>query len=146
MIEQITQAMKAAMKAHDKPRLSAIRMFRAALKDREIALGRPLAEADVVAVGTKLVKQRKDAAEQYLNAGREDLAQGEMFEIEVLSEWLPQAADAAEIAQTIDAACAQLGAASMRDMGRVMGLLQQQLAGRADMAQVSAAVKAKLAG
>ncbi|MDQ6950292.1 MAG: GatB/YqeY domain-containing protein [Mariprofundales bacterium] len=146
MIQQITDAMKQAMKAGDKPRLSAIRMFRAALKDREIAIGHALTDEDVVAVGTRLVKQRKDAAVQYQKAEREDLAAGELFEVGVISQWLPQAMADTEVAQAVVAACGALSATSMRDMGKVMGVLQKQLAGRADMTRVSALVKEHLAG
>ena len=144
MLQQITEAMKQAMKAKDKPRLSAIRMFRAALKEKEIAQGEPLDDAAVIQVATRMVKQRKDAAAQYADAGRNDLAEKELFEAEVVSQWLPRQMSADEIAAAVAEACTALSASSMRDMGKVMGLLQKQLAGRADMARVSAAVKQQL--
>ncbi|MDX8409358.1 MAG: GatB/YqeY domain-containing protein [Mariprofundales bacterium] len=146
MIQQIIDAMKQAMKAGDKPRLSAIRMFRAALKDKEIAAGHALSDDEVVQVGTRLVKQRKDAATQYQEAARDDLADKELFEVEVISQWLPQPMDMAEIVAAVERACSQTGASSMRDMGKVMALLQKALAGRAEMTQVSALVKERLAG
>ncbi|MDX8412485.1 MAG: GatB/YqeY domain-containing protein [Mariprofundales bacterium] len=144
MLQQITSAMKQAMKSKDKPRLSTIRMLRAALKDREIAQGKALDDAAVIQVVTRMVKQRKDAATQFADANRADLAEKEQFEIGVLSQWLPQQLDEDGIATAVTDACATLSASSMRDMGKVMGVLQKQLAGRADMSQVSAAVKQQL--
>ncbi len=144
MLQQIAEAMKQAMKAKDKARLSAIRMFRAALKEQEIAQGKPLDDAAIVQVAARMVKQRKDAAAQYADAGRNDLAEKELFEAEVVGQWLPRQLSAAEIADAVAEACRALSASSMRDMGKVMGWLQKRLAGRADMAQVSAAVKQRL--
>jgi len=144
MLQQITEAMKTAMKAKDKPRLSAIRMFRAALKDKEIAQGKPLNDAAVIQVATRMVKQRKDAAAQYAEADRMDLAEKELFEVEVISQWLPQQLSREEVASAVAEACAAVSASSMRDMGKVMGVLQKQLVGRADMSQVSAVVKQQL--
>jgi len=146
MLQKITDAMKQAMKSKDKVRLSTIRMLRAALKDKEIAIGKPLDDAEVIQVATRMVKQRKDAAAQFTDANRADLAEKEQFEIEVLSEWLPQQLTAEETTAAVAEACASLSASSMRDMGKVMGLLQKQLAGSADMSQVSAAVKKQLEG
>ena len=146
MIQQITDAMKQAMKAGDKPRLSAIRMFRAALKDQEIAAGHALSDDEVVQVGTRLVKQRKDAATKYQEAGRDDLAASEQFEVSVIAQWLPQPMDRDEMVAAVEDACSEMHASSMRDMGKVMGMLQKNLAGRAEMAQVSALVKERLAG
>ncbi|RMH50195.1 MAG: GatB/YqeY domain-containing protein [Zetaproteobacteria bacterium] len=146
MLQRITEAMKEAMKAGDKPRLSAIRMLRAALKEQEIAAGRPLEEDEVVRVIGRLIKQRKDAAEQYRKGGRDDLADKELFEAEVLAQWLPRQLDDRELAAAVDRACTELGADSIRAMGRVMGRLQQELAGRADMRRVSELVKARLTG
>jgi len=146
MQQQITEAMKQAMRSRDKPRLSTIRMFRAALKDREIALGQPLDDGAVIQVATRMVKQRNDAASQFADAGRADLAEKELFEVEVISQWLPQQLAADAIATAVAEACATLAASSMRDMGKVMGLLQKELAGRADMSLVSAAVKQQLGG
>ncbi|MCO5118911.1 MAG: GatB/YqeY domain-containing protein [Burkholderiaceae bacterium] len=143
---RITEDMKDAMRNRDAARLSTIRLLLAAIKQREIDDRTSLDEAQTVAVVDKLIKQRRESASQYDGAGREDLAAKERAEIEVLSAYLPQAAEPAEIAAAIDAAIAETGAAGQRDMGRVMNLLRARLAGRADLAAVSARVKERLAG
>ncbi|MBE0594510.1 MAG: GatB/YqeY domain-containing protein [Gemmatimonadales bacterium] len=143
---RITEDMKDAMRNRDAARLSTIRLLLAAIKQREIDDRTSLDEAQTVAVVDKLIKQRRESASQYDGAGREDLAAKERAEIEVLSAYLPQAAEPAEIAAAIDAAIAETGAAGQRDMGRVMNLLRARLVGRADLAAVSARVKERLAG
>lgn len=143
---RITEDMKVAMRSRDAARLSTIRLLIAAIKQREIDDRVTLDEAQTVAVVDKLIKQRRESASQYEGAGREDLAAKERAEIEVLSAYLPKAAEPAEIAAAIDAAIAETGAGSQRDMGRVMTLLRGKLAGRADLAAVSAQVKERLAG
>ena len=142
---RINEDMKSALRAKDAPRLSAIRLLLAAVKQREIDERVELDDAEVTAVIEKLLKQRKDAATQYEAAGRLDLAGGERFEIEVLSAYMPAGLTAGEIAAAIDQAIASTGAAGPADMGKVMAILKPQLAGRADMAQVSAQVRAGLA-
>jgi uncharacterized protein YqeY len=144
--DRITEDMKAAMRARQTERLSAIRMLLAAIKQREVD-DRVLADDTLVsAIVDKLIKQRRDSLSQFEQAGREDLAQRERGEIETLSAYLPRQADAAEIEAAIAAAVAETGAAGPQDMGKVMGLLKPRLAGRADLSAVSAAVRARLAG
>jgi uncharacterized protein YqeY len=144
--ERITEDMKAAMRAKETARLSAIRLLLAAMKQKEVDERVQLGDAEVIAIIEKLLKQRRESVTQFEAAGRTELAAGEKFEIEVLTAYLPQRMSEAEVAQAIQAAIAETGAASARDMGKVMGLLKTRLAGRADMTQVSALVKAKLAG
>ena len=143
--ERINEDMKAAMRAREADRLSAIRMLLAAIKQREIDERIMLDEAQTVAVVDKLIKQRRESASQYEGAGREDLAAKERAEIEVLAAYLPRAAEPAEVDAAIDAAIAETGASSQRDMGKVMNLLRGKLAGRADLAAVSAQVRQRLA-
>jgi len=144
LMQQITDAMKQAMRDKNKEKLSVIRMLRAALKDKEIELGKELAEADVVAVAGKLIKQRKDAAKQFADADRQDLADKELSEIEHLIIYLPEQMTEAEIADAVQKAVAASGAASMQDMGKVMGILRSQIDGRADMGLASTLVKKAL--
>ena len=144
LMQQITEAMKQAMKEKNKEKLGAIRMLRAALKDKEIELGRELEEADVIAVAGKLIKQRKDAARQYADADRQDLADKELAEIEYLEVYLPEQMSEAELAEAVQKAVAASGATSMKDMGKVMAVLRPQIDGRADMGVASALVKAAL--
>ncbi|MDM8546878.1 GatB/YqeY domain-containing protein [Candidatus Venteria ishoeyi] len=141
---QITDDMKTAMKAKDKPRLSTIRLLQAAIKQREVDERIELDDTQIIIVLDKMVKQRKDSIEQYEKAGRQELADQEQFEIDILKTYLPQQLSAAEIEQLIGDAIAQTGASGMRDMGKVMGLLKPQLQGRADMGAVSGLIKQKL--
>jgi hypothetical protein len=142
--QQLSEAMKAAMKAGDKPRLGVIRLINAAVKQREVDERIELNDEQVLAVLDKMVKQRRDSIQQYSDAGRDDLAAQESAEIEVIQEFLPEALSDAEIAAIVDAAIAETGADSMRDMGKVMGKVKPQVQGRADVGQVSALVKQKL--
>ncbi|MBU6273189.1 MAG: GatB/YqeY domain-containing protein [Betaproteobacteria bacterium] len=144
--DRITEDMKAAMRARQTERLSAIRMLLAAIKQREVDDRVVADDALVSAIVDKLIKQRRDSLSQFEQAGREDLAQRERGEIETLSAYLPRQADAAEVEAAIAAAVAETGAAGPQDMGKVMGLLKPRLAGRADLSAVSAAVRARLAG
>jgi uncharacterized protein len=144
--DRITDDMKAAMRAREADRLSAIRLLLAAIKQREIDERITIDDAQAVAIVDKLIKQRRDSIEQYQKAGRTDLAEREQFEVDVLSAYLPRQATPAEVAAEIDAAIAGCGAASAADMGKVMGVLKSRLAGRTDLAQVSGAVKARLSG
>ena len=141
---QITEDMKAAMRAKDAARLSAIRLLLAAMKQREVDERIELTDADILAIIEKMLKQRRDSVTQYEAGGRQDLADVEKFEIGVLSGYMPQQLTEAEIAAEVAAAVAASGAKAMQDMGKVMALLKPRLAGRADMARVSAAVKARL--
>jgi hypothetical protein len=136
--------MKAAMKAKEKERLVVIRSMLAAIKQVEIDNQIELDDAAVLAVLDKAMKQRRDAQQQYLDADRPDLADQEAFEMTVIQDFMPQALTEDEINGLIDEAMAQSGASNMQDMGKVMGLLKPQMQGRADMAQVSKLIKAKL--
>ncbi len=144
LIEQLKDAQKDAMRAKDKLRLGTIRMALAAVKQREIDEQITLQDSDVLAILTKAVKQRQDAASQYDSAGREDLAATERAEILVLESFLPQPLTADEISVLIDDAISATGAASMQDMGKVMGMLKPKVQGRADMGAISGQIKAKL--
>jgi|TARA_Y100001968_G_scaffold316554_1_gene344536 hypothetical protein len=136
--------MKSAMRTRDKERLAVIRMLMAAVKQREVDERGDLDDADVLAVVEKMVKQRRDAEQQYRDANRPELADAEAAEIAVLENYLPTQLSDAEIDQAIDKAIAESQAESMRDMGKVMGLLKPQLQGQADMAVVSQRLKARL--
>ena len=142
--DRITEDMKAAMRARDQARLSAIRLLLAAIKQKEVDERIALSDADVVTILEKMLKQRRESVTQYEAGGRADLAEAEKFEMKVLSEYLPQQLTEAEIARAIDAAVSEAGAAGVKDMGKVMGLLKPRLAGRADMGKVSAQVKSRL--
>ena len=143
---QLTDDMKAAMKAGEKDRLGVIRLINAAIKQKEVDERVELDDAAVLAVLEKMVKQRKDSVSQYEAAGRDDLAAIERYELGVLETYLPAKLDEAAILAAIDSAIATTGAAGPADMGKLMGVLKPQLAGQADMGQVSALVKARLAG
>ena len=136
--------MKAAMRARDAARLSAIRLLLAALQQKEVDERIELTDADVLSVIEKMLKQRRDSVTQYEAGNRQDLADVERFEIGVLSGYMPQQLSEAEIASEVAAAIETTGAKNMQEMGKVMAVLKPKLAGRADMAKVSALVKAKL--
>ncbi len=144
--ERITEDMKAAMRAREAPRLSTIRLLLAALKQKEVDERVVLADADVVAIIEKLIKQRRDSINQYLAAKRRDLADAETYELNLLQSYLPPQLTEDEILAEISHAIAEAGAASAKEMGKVMGILKGRLAGRADMSRVSALVKTKLSG
>jgi hypothetical protein len=144
--ERIQEDMKAAMRARDAARLSAIRLLLAAMTQKEVDERQPLADADVLGIIDKMMKQRRESIAQYEKAARQDLADQEKFEIGVLGGYLPQQMGEAEIAQAVAAAVSDAGAAGVRDMGKVMALLKPRLAGRADIGKVSALVKTKLGG
>ncbi|MEN8778872.1 MAG: GatB/YqeY domain-containing protein [Glaciecola sp.] len=144
LLETLKEAQKDAMRAKDKLRLGTIRMTLAAVKQREIDERIELTEGDVLAIVTKMVKQRKDAAQQFADADRLDLADKELEEIVILESFLPQPLTPEEIDTLIATAISDTGAAGMQDMGKVMGLLKPQLQGRADMGKVSGLIKAKL--
>ena len=142
--EQLKDAQKDAMRAKDKIRLGTIRMALAEIKQKEIDGKVELQDADVLAVLTKMVKQRKDSLQQFEAAGREDLAERERTEMEVIHSFLPQALSTDELDQLIADAMQETGAAGMQDMGKVMGWLKPKVQGRADMGELSKAIKAKL--
>jgi uncharacterized protein YqeY len=144
--QRLVDDMKAALRAGDKRRLGVIRLINAAIKQREVDDRVELDDAAVLAVLDKMVKQRRDSIEQYEGAGREDLAGQERFELGVCQEYLPEALSAEDIANLIDEAIAATGAASMKDMGQVMGMIRPKVQGRADMGSVSALVKKRLGG
>ena len=144
--DQIQSDMKAAMKSGEKTRLGVIRLILAAIKQREVDERIDLDDTQVRAVLDKMVKQRRDSIAQYTGAGRQDLADVEQFEIEVIQAYLPAALSDAEIANLVAAAIAETGAAAVSDMGKVMAVLKPKVQGRGDMAAVSALVKRQLAG
>jgi uncharacterized protein YqeY len=144
--ERIQDDMKAAMRAKDAARLSAIRLLLAAMQQKEVDERQPLADADALGIIEKMLRQRRESIAQYEKAARQDLADQEKFEIGVLSAYLPQQMGEAEITQAVAAAVSEAGANGVKDMGKVMALLKPRLAGRADMGRVSALVKTKLGG
>ena len=143
---RLTEDMKTAMKAGEKERLGVIRLVNAAIKQREVDERIELDDTQVLAVLEKMLKQRKDSVTQYEGAGREDLAAVERFEIGVIQAYLPAQLSAAEIEAIVARAVAESGASSPKDMGKVVALVKPQVAGRADMGQVSTLVKHKLGG
>ena len=144
--ERITEDMKAAMRASDKERLSTIRMVQAAIKQREVDERITLDDAQVIAVLEKMVKQRKESIVQFEQGGRSDLADKEKSEIALLQTYLPAQLSEAEVDALIKEAIAATGAASVKDMGKVMGIVKGKAAGRADMGAVGARIKQKLGG
>ena len=140
----IAAATKAAMRARERDRVKALRLVNAAVKQTEIDTRQALTDGDVLAVLTKMCKQRRDSLEQFTAAGRTDLAAIEQFELDVIDEFMPKAMSATELEDAVAAAVAETGAASMKDMGKVMGALRNALAGRADMGEASRLVRAAL--
>jgi uncharacterized protein YqeY len=144
--EAITADMKDAMRAKDSARLGAIRMLQAAIQRREVDERTTLDDTQVLAVVEKIIKQSRDAADQFEKAGRHDLAEKEKADIAVWQHYLPEPLGDAELDKLITDAVAASGASSMKDMGKVMGILKPQIQGRADMGAVSARIKAQLGG
>ena len=144
LIERLKEEQKIAMKAKDKPRLGTIRLALSAIKQREVDEQITLNDDDIVAILTKMVKQRRDSVAQYESASRQDLADVEKAEITVLEEFMPQPLTEQEVTTLIEKAIAETNAASMQDMGQVMGILKPQIQGRADMGKVSGLVRSKL--
>lgn len=144
LIDDLKNAQKDAMRAKDKLRLGTIRMAMAAIKQREIDEQITLNDSDILAVLTKMVKQRHDAAAQYDAANRDDLASKEREEISVLEDFLPQPLSEEELAELINDAMTSTGAQGMQDMGKVMGALKPKVQGRTDMGALSAKIKARL--
>ena len=144
--QQITEDMKAAMRAGDARRRDAIRLLQAAIKQREVDERKELDDAAVVAVIEKMLKQRRDSIVQYEAAHRQDLADAEKYEMEVLQSYMPQALSDTEVECAVSEAISAAGARGQQDMGRVMTALKPRLSGRADMGKVSALVRSRLVG
>jgi len=143
--DQITEDMKTAMRAKEVTRLGTIRLLLAAIKQREVDERVVVDDAGVLAIVEKLIKQRKDSIEQFAKAGRDDLVVVEQAEMVILQDYLPEQLSDAEIAAAVSAAVSASGASGPQDMGKVIGILKPQLAGKADMGKVSGLVKAALA-
>ena len=141
---RINEDMKTAMRARDSARLAAIRLLMAAMKQKEVDERIELDDAAIIAIIEKMLKQRKDSITQFEAGKRQDLADVEKFEVEVLMAYMPQALSAAEVEALVTAAVAESGASAPSDMGKVIALVKPKVAGRADMGEVSKLVKAKL--
>jgi uncharacterized protein YqeY len=147
LVEDVSRAITEAMKAKDAPRLSALRMLKAALMNREAERGRALDDTEARQVVSTLVKQRRDSIEQFTKGGRQDLADKETAELAILESYLPAAVDASELEQAVDSAIASTGATSAKDMGKVMKAVMAGLAGKTvDGKAVNELVRRKLAG
>lgn len=146
MKARLMNDVKAAMKAGEKAKLGTLRLIQAEVQKAELAGTGALDDAAVVQVMTKMVKQRRDSIAQYTSGGRADLAAVEQAEIDIIEAYLPQQMDDAGVAAAIQAAIAETGAASAKDMGKVMGVLKAKFAGQMDFQKASAAVKAALSG
>lgn len=142
--QRVLDDIKTAMKAGDKPRLATLRLMSAAIKQKEVDDRIELDEAATLAIFDKLLKQRRESISQYQTAGRDDLVAQEQAESEIIQTYMPAALGADEIAAIIDAAITETGAASVKDMGKVMGLVKPQLQGRADMSSVSKTIRDQL--
>ena len=145
--DDFTASLKEAMKAGDKLKTSTLRLINSALKDREIearGAGKTLSEDDILALLQKMVKQRQESLKIYSEAGRTDLAEQEQGEIAVIQSFLPQQMDASEVSAALDSVIAEIGASSIKDMGKVMAVLKERYAGRMDFGAASGAIKAKL--
>lgn len=144
--ERITEDMKAAMRAREVHRLSTIRLLLSAMKQKEVDERVVLSDSDVLAIVERLIKQRRDSITQYVAAKRQDLADVESYELDLLQSYMPLQLSMDEILAEVSSAISESAAASSKDMGKVMGILKGRLAGQADMSKVSALVKEKLTG
>jgi len=142
--QQIQEDMKSAMRAKEKQRLGAIRLIMAAIKQREVDERISLDDAQVIAVLDKMLKQRRDSLAQYEQAGRDDLAEQERFEIKLIQEYLPQPLTETELTELIETAITETNAVSIKELGKVMGYLKPKVQGRADMKAISAQAKQRL--
>ena len=145
--DDFTASLKEAMKAGDKLKTSTLRLITSALKDRDIEArgsGKTLSEDDILALLQKMVKQRQESLKIYTDAGRTDLAEQEQGEITIIQSFLPQQMDAEAVSSAIDSVIAETGAASIKDMGKVMAVLKERFAGRMDFGAASGAIKSKL--
>lgn len=149
MREKFTQDLKDAMKAGERAKVDALRLINAALKDKDIearGAGKTLSDEDILALLQKMIKSRQESLDIYVKAGRNELADKEKGEIDVISAYLPQQLSEAEVAEAVKTAIAEVGAASIKDMGKVVAALKAKFTGRMDFAKASAAVKAALGG
>ena len=149
MRETLNAALKSAMKAGERRRVDTIRMINAALKDRDIearAQGKVVAEPEILALLQKMVKSREESRGIYTKAGRDELAAQEAEEIAIIQEFMPRQMDEADVGAAVDAAIAETGAASIKDMGKVVGVLKTKFAGQMDFGKASALIKARLSG
>ncbi|MFT4728261.1 MAG: hypothetical protein ACI9UN_002768 [Granulosicoccus sp.] len=142
--QRVLEDIKTAMKARDKPRLATLRLMSAAIKQKEVDERIELDEATTLAIFDKLLKQRRESISQFQTAGRDDLVAQEQAESEIIQTYMPAALSDDEIAAAIDAAIAETGAESVKDMGKVMGLVKPKLQGRADMSSVSKTIRDRL--
>ena len=143
---RIQEDVKDAMRARDRQRLGALRLITAGIKQKEVDERISLDDSAVISVLEKMIKQRRDSRQQYEQAGREDLAAQEAFEIDILQGYMPAALSESEISGLVETAILETGASSMKDMGKIMGVLKPKLQGRADMGAVSGLVRARLGG
>jgi uncharacterized protein YqeY len=149
MREKFTQDLKDAMKAGERAKVDTLRLINAALKDKDIearGAGKTLSEEDILALLQKMIKSRQESLDIYVKAGRNELADKEKGEIAVISAYLPQQLSESEVAEAVKAAISEVGAASIKDMGKVVAALKAKFTGRMDFAKASAAVKAALGG
>lgn len=146
MRTRISSDLKAAMKAGEKDKVAVLRLINAAIQSAEIEAKGAIDEAGILAVMTKMVKQRRDSIQQYTDGGRQDLAEKEQAEIAIIEQYLPAQMDEAAVTAAIKAAISETGAAGPKDMGKVMGVLKAKYAGQMDFQKASAAVKAALTG
>ncbi len=144
--EQISAALKDAMRARDEDKLTTLRLVLTAIKKREKEAGNLLEDQEVISVITSQIKQRRESIEQYRKAGREDLAQTEEKELQILQGYMPEQVSEEEISNVLDEIIAEVGAVSMKDMGKVMKAAMAKLAGKAEGGAINAMVKAKLSG
>ena len=145
--DEFTASLKEAMKAGDKLKVSTLRLITSALKDRDIearGAGKTLTDDDIFALLQKMVKQRQESLKIYQDAGRSDLAEQEQGEISIIQSYLPQQMEESEVSSAIDSVIAEIGAASIKDMGKVMAALKERFAGRMDFGAASGVIKAKL--
>ena len=145
LVQQLKDAVKASMRAKDKPRTQALRLIQAELKRVEVDERIELDDARVLTIMDKMVKQRRDSIKQYEDAGRSELAEVEYYEVSVIQDFLPEALSAEELSAIVDKAVAEVNPTVMQDMGKVMALVKPQVQGRADMGDVSKLVKASFA-
>ncbi len=145
LVQTLKDAVKASMRAKDKPRVQALRLIQAELKRVEVDERIELDDARVISILDKMLKQRRDSIKQYEDAGRNELAEGELYEVNVIQDFLPEALSEEELSAIVVKAIADSDASGMQDMGKVMGLVKPQIQGRAEVGKVSQLVKSKLA-
>ncbi len=144
--QRLNDDVKTAMRAKDRERLGVLRLITAAIKQREVDERIDLEDADITAILNKMTKQRRDSLSQFLDADRQDLADQEIFELDIIKDYLPEQLSENEIVALVQEAINSTGASDMKDMGKVMGMLKPKLDGRADMGSVSSLIKKQLAG